>query len=89
VLMVLGNEARRVGTTEVRGWTISREMSHLFAVRATVCLFIRAPVVILHLSFSEEGSAQKYGTSLLVLHFKASPCPQWPGVRSGSYQCAR
>ena len=74
--MVLRNEACRVGATEVRDWTISREVPHLFAVRAMVSVFIRVPVVILHLSFGKEGSSQKYGTLLLVLRFETSMCSQ-------------
>jgi hypothetical protein len=57
MLMVLRNITYGVGATKVRGRTVRREVSHLFAVRATIDAFIFAPAVVFHLPFSEESSA--------------------------------
>jgi hypothetical protein len=48
---------------------VHREMPNLFAVRATVDMFIRAPVVILHFPLGEEGHTQKDGMMLLICCF--------------------
>jgi hypothetical protein len=65
--MGLRNVAYGVRAAEVRGRTIRREVSHLFAVGAAVSAFIFAPMVVFHLSFREQSGAKKYSTPLLVL----------------------
>jgi hypothetical protein len=89
MLMVLHDVTYGVRAAKVRGRTIHREVSHLFAVRAMIEMFIGAPVVVFHLPFSEESGAQKYSTPLFVLRFKAGTCLQWSGVRGSSDRFTR
>jgi hypothetical protein len=57
MLMVLRDVTDGVRATKVRDRTICREVSYLFAVRATIDTFIGVPVVVFHLPFSEESGA--------------------------------